>query len=76
MKALRYDIGLMARDMDASGLLQKDLVERSKGGLTATRVSLFLRGLSQSRRTALEMARALGQPLERYVPPTRKGRAA
>jgi hypothetical protein len=68
MKANRYDVRRMSKDMDALGLMQKDLVDRSNGGLTATRVSLFLRGISQSRRTALEMARALGQPLHRYVP--------
>jgi transcriptional regulator with XRE-family HTH domain len=60
-----FNTQLMAEDMVIKGLNKLDLAQRA--GVADMTVIRFLRGESQTARTAKKLARALGRPVERYI---------
>lgn len=65
MKRSLYHIGLLELDMRLKGWINADLARAAK--VSPPTLTRFLRGEIQSARTAAKLAKALGQPLSRYV---------
>lgn len=63
--AMEFDVDLMVEDMTAKGWLPTDLARRAK--VSDMTVSRFLRGHTQTARTAGKLAKALGQAVRRYI---------
>lgn len=62
----RFDVGLMQQDMAAKGWQPIDLAEAADHMVPST-LSRFLNGHHQTARIAKRIAKALGQPLKRYI---------
>jgi len=60
-----WDTTAIRRDMAARGWMATDLARAS--GKHASTVTLFLRGLSQTPKTAAAIARAMGYSPRRYL---------
>jgi len=63
--AVVYDVDLMSQDMAAMGWLPIDLARKAK--VSHRRVGRFFRREFQTARTAAKLAKALGQPIRRYI---------
>lgn len=61
----RIDVDALRRDMEAKGLMARDLARRA--GVSDATVSRFFSGESRTPRTAKVLARALGFSLRRYL---------
>ncbi len=62
---VRYKVALMAHDMAARGWLNTDLARAAD--LSDMTVTRWFTGQHRTARTAEKLARALGQPLGRYL---------
>lgn len=60
-----FNTQLLAEDMAVKGLNKLELAQ--KAGVADMTVIRFLRGESQTGKTAKKLARALGQSVERYL---------
>lgn len=65
-QAFRFDTGLMQQDMAAKGWQPADLAAAADDMVPST-LSRFLNGKHQTARIAKRIAKALGQPLKRYI---------
>lgn len=70
----RYDVGLMVDDMALRGWLPTDLAR--KAHVSDMTVSRFLRGESQTAKTAKKLADALGHSIRRYLISSREAIAS
>lgn len=61
----QFDTARLADDMAGRGWLAVDLARRA--GVSHMTVGRFLSGESQTARTAMKLALALGRPLSRYL---------
>jgi transcriptional regulator with XRE-family HTH domain len=65
---VRFKVQALQEDMAAKGWLQRDLARAAHvSEMTVTR---FFRGEFQTARTAKKLAKALGQPIRRYMEST------
>lgn len=60
-----YDVRLMVEDMTVKGWHKLDLAQRA--GVADMTVIRFLRGQSQTPKTAHKLAKALGHSVRRYL---------
>lgn len=66
-QTFRFDVALMQQDMAVKGWQPADLAATAE--LVPSTLSRFLNGRHQTARIAKRIAKALGQPLKRYVVP-------